>query len=388
MSDTRLGLSALIMLLAGCAGPHEVPRAAAAGTDATGTTAAHPRASGSADYDRLVTSAASFVQIGRLERACDMARAAAQMAPERPEAYVVWGRALASANDLDHATEQFERARQLGSRDRELYLELSSIYDVTRAYDKAIGVYRDWLGTNPGDAEMHQELGLTHLLIEHFAEAAESLRSALALRPDDLQIRQDLGHALLRQGDLTAAATELERVLAVDAKRPEALRLLAQTRAAAGRSEDALKLLDRALTLDPHDPRVLRVRARLRHLSGDGRGALADFRALLAQSPDDAAAMLGAAGALLALERTDEAAPLVAAARQELGDHPDVQFREAQIAWRRADRAALGRLRAITDKVGNPVEVWTEIGLAARKLGDNKLAAEAAKHTGGPHRGP
>lgn len=342
-------------------------------------------ASPAADYDHRVATAASLVELGRLDRALDLCAEAAKSAPERSEAYVVWGRALASESRLREAAEQYEHARSLGSRDRRLFVELSSIYDVAKAYDRSVEVYRDWLAKTPGDAEMHQELGLTYLLLERFGEAAASLREAARLLPTDLQVRQDLGYALLRAQDLAGASVELEAVLNADPERTEALRYLAQTRAAQGRTDDALALLDRALAVTPTDARARRVRARLRALAGNPAGALTDYQALLAERADDAPALLGAAGALLALERPAEATPLVAQARASLGDVPDVRFREAQLGWRKGDRKALTTLRTLADGWPTPGEIWREVALAARKLGDKKLTAEARKALGGEH---
>ena len=66
--------------------------------------------------------------------------------------------------------------------------------------------------------------------------------------------------------------------------------------------------------------------------------------------------------------------------RQALGSHPLLQFREAQIAWRR------GKTHALTDMAqyarDNPgdLEAWREIHVAAKKAKDKKLEAEAAQN--------
>ncbi len=335
-----------------------------------------------ADYDRLVRTAQSYIDMGRLERALSLAEQATRSAPERPEAWIVWGRGLASAGQLAPAAEKYEKARSLGSRDRQLFVELTSVYDVAKQYDRSIAVYRDWLAREPRDAEMHQELGLTLLLVGRYPDAAASLRTAAGLRPDDLQIAQDLGYALLRAQDLAGASAQLERVVAADPSRVEALRFLAQARAAQGRAREALDFLDRALAREPANAPALRVRARLRALGEDAAGALVDYQALLAQRPDDAPALLGAAGALIALDRPADAAPLVARARTSLGDDPDVQFREAQLAWRRGDRGALATLRRLAGPRPSAVEIWRDLAKGAAKLGDARLAAEAKAHLG------
>jgi tetratricopeptide (TPR) repeat protein len=330
-------------------------------------------------YEERVQMAQSLVDSGRVERALDLLQSAAAEAPERPEAYVVWGRALAVKNDLKASAETYEKARRLGSRDRRLFVELSSVYDVSEAYEQSIAVYLDWLGKSPDDAEMHHELGLTLLLVGRLDEAVAHLGRASEIEPRDLQAREDYGYALLRLGRLEEAASSLEAVLQLDPRRADALRYLAQVRAAQGRSDDALGLLDRALLAAPDDARAARVRARLRQLLGDQEHALDDYDLVLRQAPDDVAALLGAAGALLALERLDEAAPLLARVRAANKDLPELKMRESQLAWRRGDRKAVAELQKLTQAQANNLELWRDLAAAAKRFGDKKLLLDAEK---------
>ena len=79
------------------------------------------------------------------------------------------------------------------------------------------------------------------------------------------------------------------------------------------------------------DPRPVRLRAQLRTLSGDHQGALADYQLLVKANAEDAGALIGAAGALIATGRLDEAQQAVDRARAIAGDQGPVQFRAAQI---------------------------------------------------------
>lgn len=331
-------------------------------------------------YDELVAAAQSYLETGKPDRAIAVAEDAAAKQPERPAAYLVWARALALTNQLDDAAAKYEEARRRGERGRDLHAELASVYDVAGRYGEAIAVYRDYLSAHPDDAELHQELGLTLLLARQPSEAVAALRRAIELAPRNLQVRQDLGYALLQAGDAKAAAIELRAVVAADGARSEAWRFLAQALAAAKDMTAALEAATRAVETSQPATEALQLRARLRAELGDDRGALADWRALLAASPKDPGVMLGAAGALIALGQLDDAAALVDGAAASAGDHPWVKLRRAQLAWRRGDEKSVAQLEALADSYPTSLEVWRELHTAAQKTSNAKLRKKAAAH--------
>ncbi len=367
----RVLLLALLGSLVACAGTSEGPSS----SPAAGATKAVP-----AEYERLTGAALSYLESGKPERAVKPLERAVALAPERPEAHVLWGRALAMVQDLAGSAAHYEKARALGSRDRQLFLELASVYDISQRYDEAIGVYEAWLAQDPHDVEMLAELGLTLLLRQRYPDAAGVLARAVELAPLDLQLRQDWGFALLRVGEIDRAAEELGKVLTSEPERPEAMRFLAQARAAQGREQEALELLDRLLRLAPTDAGGLRIRARLRLLSGQAQGALDDYGALLAAAPQDGAALLGAAGAFTALGRVAEAQKVLEQARGVLGDVVEVRLREAQLAVKKGDRGALQRLHEVAREMPQSLEAWRAVHAAARAARDKKLEVESGKH--------
>jgi Flp pilus assembly protein TadD len=278
----------------------------------------------------------------------------------------------------------YETARGMGSRDRRLFAELASVYDVGQRYDQAIAVYQDWLKTTPDDAEMQHQLGLTLVLQNRAKDGVVYLEKAYQLAPNEPELRLDLGFGLLQAGQLDSAATHLEALLKaaasderVAAVRHFALQFLAQVRAGQGRTKEALVLLDQAIDAGRTDPNPVRLRAQLRVLTGDQEGALADYQLLVRANPDDAGALVGAAGALLALNRLDEAATAVDKARALIGEQPQITFRQAQLAWRRGDRTAVAHIVAYADAHPTALEAWRELLTAAEATGDAKLKKRA-----------
>jgi protein O-GlcNAc transferase len=331
------------------------------------------------DYGKLVRGARAYAESGRADRSADAAARAVELAPERPEAYVVWGHALAMQKELAKSAEKFERARKLGSVERQLFIELASVYDVTGKYDQAVEVYQAWLAKAPDDVEVLGELGLTLIMRERPQEAATILARAVELAPHDLQLRQDWAYALLLQGEVDRAAVELQKVLISEPDRADALRFLAQARALSGHEREALDLLDRLMVKAPSDGGARRLRARLRQVNGDPQGALADYEALLGATPTDGGLLLGAGGALLALGRFDEAARALEQARATLGDLPEVRFREAQLAHARGEKGALAKLHAAAKEMPRNVEAWRTVHQAARAGRDKRLEIDSGK---------
>jgi tetratricopeptide (TPR) repeat protein len=363
-----LRYTAFIVLLGSCASP----------SPTTAPPAAAPLEDGGQSYDRRVRTALSLAESGKGAQATGVAEQATTLEPDRPEAYQVWGLALAQSGDLKQSAEKYEMARARGGRDRRLFAELASVYDVSQRYEDAVRVYRDYLAIDPSDADMRQELALTLLLLQRYEPAVRELETVAEKRPDDLQVRQDLGYAYLRAGEPKKAIATLESVLAAEANRPDAMLHLARAYAADGRAGGAITLCDRLLASRPEDETALRMRARLLLLVGNAPAAAKDYEALLrVAKPDDPAVLLGYAGVLIALDQLDRAEALVAKVRQTVADHPLVAFRAAQVGWRRGERSALKALADFARNNPTDVEAWRELNNAARRYKDSKLEKEA-----------
>lgn len=214
-------------------------------------TAAHPtppasRAPGPEEappnYDALCVAAQSAVDTGHAHGAVATAADAARLAPNRPEAYIIWGRALAQLDDLQGSSTQYERARSLGSREPALFAELGSVYDVAKRYTDAAAVYGDFLTDHPRDAAIRGELGLTLLLLQEPDKAIAELKEASRLRPQSLQLAQDLGYAQLSAKQFAAARDTLQNVTRRAPQSRDAWRFLAAAYRGLGDTAAAQKI--------------------------------------------------------------------------------------------------------------------------------------------------
>ena len=299
-------------------------------------------------------------------------------------------RAYAQAERLADAIAQYEKARTMGAVGRDESAELASVYDIAGDYANAERIYREWLEKTPDDAEFVQQLGLTLLLEKRTAEGVAELKRATVLAPDDPRIQQDYGYALLEAGDAKSAVDVLQAIVEKEPGRSEAWLLLAEALAARDEHDDlaaAIEACTHALRADGTNANALKLRARLRSLSDDYERAFADYELLARGRPNDAGAYLGAAGALIALNRLPEAKTRVDRAAELKGDHPWVRLRRAQLAWRSGDRAGYDALKVLALEHNDSVEVWRDVKDAARKFGDKAAAKEAAAQLARIHRG-
>lgn len=165
-------------------------------------------------YESLVKIARLYCDSGKPKKAIKPLNQAIEMQPQRPDAYGVLGYSLAMQKKLKQSAQAYEKARSLGSQQRRLFQELSSVYDVQKEYQKAAKVYRDWIELNPDDTEMKHELSLSLLLINEFQESILLLQEITAKEDASQQARVDLAYAYARSGD-HARALPLVRKLFV-----------------------------------------------------------------------------------------------------------------------------------------------------------------------------
>src|SRR5688572_19259157 len=144
---------------------------------ATSAPAGEPprREAAPADYATLVRAATSYIERQQPDQAADAAARATAMKPDAAEPLVLLGHARFLQNRLDEAIASYEAARKKGSRDRRMFIQLASAYDVGGKYDEAIAAYRDFLSDHPGDTELRHELGLSLLLGGKYDDAVKEL---------------------------------------------------------------------------------------------------------------------------------------------------------------------------------------------------------------------
>ncbi len=218
---------------------------------------------------------------------------------------------------------------------------------------------------NPEDVKAWRDLGLAYFGESRFAQAASAYEKAVALDADDALTWSALGEALVM-------ASERDPM-------PQA----------------ALDAFERAASIDPKDPRARYFLAVKRDLGGDHEGAIADWLALLEETPEgapwredlirtieqvgkinklDVAGRLAAAGA--------KSPPPPVAARAIPGPSAQDLAAASQIAPGEQREMAEGMVARLENRLkGDPANVdgWIMLIRSRVTLGEPDKAARALK---------
>jgi cytochrome c-type biogenesis protein CcmH len=122
-------------------------------------------------------------------------------------------------------------------------------------------------------------------------EEIASLESKLKDNPNDANGWRMLGWSFFQTGKYAEAASAYGRAAQLAPQNPEYWSSLGEARVLAGKGDvppEAKEAFDKAISLDPKDPRARYFLAVAKDISGDHKGAIDDWFALLADTPDGA----------------------------------------------------------------------------------------------------
>lgn len=166
------------------------------------------------------------------------------------------------------------------------------------------------------------------------------------LFPLGLDVREDAallalrGQAHLDLGELFDAERAFDQAWERAPDLAPALLGRVQTRLLRGAVEEALAGAQRAVELEPNNAHALYLKAGIERDLGDSESALADFERAVQVEPAHLPAQVGRIGALLQLDRIEEAAAAIALIRDAYPRDPRALYLEAIIANRQGDEQA------------------------------------------------
>jgi len=231
----------------------------------------------------------------KLEEAAAFYRRAIDSGPQRFEAHLMLGMALARQGKLDQARPELLAATRLDPGDAgpaakarawralaridrdqnpaeassdllealkvspetpEDTLVAAELAEKSGQNDAAEAAYRRLLATDPGNA--HANAGLAHLLIarKQFPEAEKLLRAALEKSPDDPALTAQLATVLAAQ-DKAEALPLLQKLHAAHPEDPAITRMLAEVLSESGDAAGSDRLYGTLLANHPNDPALL-----------------------------------------------------------------------------------------------------------------------------------
>lgn len=239
--------------------------------------------------------------------------------PNYKEAYIANGKVNLEMSRIGQATENFTKAYQLDSLDKEIIKELSFLYFNNRQFQKAIDLAQkcdqcdnsdlilgmsdyyleDYgkaekylklaLTKNDKDVEANYTLGLTYLELENGKGAIEQYQKVIALEPTKNLWMYELGLIFYNQNDYKSALKYFD--LAVDNgynKTSDYFENYGFAQIYTGNSEGGIKTLGIVLERKPNNTELLNNIAHAMYDTKKYNEALDYFKKLLDINPKDA----------------------------------------------------------------------------------------------------
>ncbi|WP_448203609.1 c-type cytochrome biogenesis protein CcmI [Azospirillum sp. sgz302134] len=216
--------------------------------------------------------------------------------------------------------------------------------------------------------------------------AMDKLKAQLAQNPGDPQGWSILGQAYAKMGRYPEAVDALRKAAELSKGDPEMLGTYGEVLISANGGtvpEEARDAFDAILTQNPKEPRARFYAALARFQAGDAKDALERWRALMAESPADAAWVPVVQGQIQQAAKTlglDPAAvtpkplpPEQPPAAQENGPGDAPQDREQMI------RGMVANLAAKLEANPGDVDGWLKLARSYSVLGEGAKATEAAR---------
>ena len=137
---------------------------------------------------------------GKNDQALAVMRQIAILFPKDREVLAAYGKALASAGDLEQALGTISRAQTPDRPDWKLKSAEGAILDQLGRSDGARQAYRDALDIKPNEPSVLSNLGMSYLLTRDLKTSETYLRSAISQPGADSRVRQNLALVVGLQG--------------------------------------------------------------------------------------------------------------------------------------------------------------------------------------------
>lgn len=208
-------------------------------------------------------------------------------------------------------------------------------------------------------------------------KAFECFRDAAKKNPADTRIGNAHAAMLADRGKLDAALAEFERVIATDArnataKNGKAMILLVQKKYEAG-----FALLEEALKESPDDIQILQNCAILALTARRLELAAGAFTRVLALSPDHGGAHSGLGETLMLAGKPDDAIPHFLAAIKKNDKDSRSHWLLGKVLATSNPKLAVEHLERASFLAKDDAQVWYDLGLTRRLIGEERLAGQA-----------
>jgi tetratricopeptide (TPR) repeat protein len=268
------------------------------------------------------------LEIGRIDKARELADRFSQLAPENPEASLLRGNVAWAQGDAKTAREAFEKAADAkGSPEiqRKALFALGSLLSA-ESPEKAKKYLERYLASSPENAsEAEYQIALIEQRAERIDESARHLREALRLDPENMQARYTLAQLHEVRKDTAAALGVYEELLQRDPRNIALLDRIGEIHFLQEDPARAKEYFARAKAAAPDHPATCLWLALLAEAERDFAGAARSIRDSAALK-DDAGLNLRLSYYLTQAGRLGEAVEALETARKRWPENEDISY--------------------------------------------------------------
>jgi tetratricopeptide (TPR) repeat protein len=156
---------------------------------------------------------------------------------------------------FNKAIHEYEEIVRIDKTSTDAYLVLGKLYQLNGAPEKAVEIYRKFLGIEPGSEEGIVSLASMLMEADHNADAIEMLNDFTKTQPNSPRAFELLGDAYSALGNTTEAANAFKRAAAIDDD-SDLRDKLANALYEDGQLEEAAKVYDEILKEDQAQPSI------------------------------------------------------------------------------------------------------------------------------------
>lgn len=253
------------------------------------------------EVQKLYAEAKAAQQHGDEAAAIEKYRAMIKLAPHLAAAYNNLGMLYFNGNDYKHAADVLNRGLQLNPNMPSASALLGLSYFQLGENEKAEPMLRAALKANPADDNV--EMTLAHILINRkkYAEAASSLNHFLERNPKNQE-----GWYLLGKTYLQMSEDSLKKINEIDPDSVVAHEIAGEIDESMHNYDLAMVEYKKAIDLDPRKPGTHMHMANVFWLTGKWESAQAEFKAELANDPNNCTAQWKLANATLEANGSNE----------------------------------------------------------------------------------
>ncbi|MBN1413615.1 MAG: tetratricopeptide repeat protein [Bacteroidales bacterium] len=228
----------------------------------------------------------TFIEAQNFNDAIDQFSKAVQVDPDYVEAYIERARTYQTINDIEKAAEDYDRALVFKKKNKNLFLEASTINYKMAKYDKALELVKEAIDLDSKCDEAYQLQCKILLGKEDFSGALISINKAIFLK-DNAENNYYHGVVSEMMKNYNQAELDYEKALAKDRKYIDAYLSLANLRLQLNKLNQAIDHCNSVLRINPKNKDAFLIRSKVYVKMYEYPKAIDDISKVVFNNPED-----------------------------------------------------------------------------------------------------